>query len=87
MTDIRKNRRDVLRATFAGASLLGVLNVTPALAADWAKWLAAPELGSTDMGAPAKSSRDLRRPRARGSPCSFGLITKSGALSLGPVVP
>jgi hypothetical protein len=41
MTDIRKNRRDVLRATFAGASLLGVLNVTPALAADWAKWLAA----------------------------------------------
>jgi ribose transport system substrate-binding protein len=37
MTDIRTNRRDVLRATFAGASLLGVLNVALALAAEMGK--------------------------------------------------
>ena len=34
MTDIRTNRRGVLRAMFAGASLLGVPNVTPALGAE-----------------------------------------------------
>jgi ribose transport system substrate-binding protein len=39
MTDIRANRRDMLRATagFAGASLLGVLNIPSALAAEMGK--------------------------------------------------
>ena len=39
MTDIPANRRDMLRATagFAGASLLGVLGISPALAAEMGK--------------------------------------------------
>jgi len=39
MTDIRANRRDMLRATagLASASLLGVLNISPALAAEMGK--------------------------------------------------
>ena len=39
MTDIPANRREVLRATagFAGASLLGVLGISPALAAEMGK--------------------------------------------------
>ena len=39
MTDIPANRRDLLRATagFAGASLLGVLGISPALAAEMGK--------------------------------------------------
>ena len=39
MTDTRANRRDMLRATagFAGASLLGALGISPALAAEMGK--------------------------------------------------
>jgi ribose transport system substrate-binding protein len=39
MKDIHANRRDMLRATagFAGASLLGVLGISPALAAEMSK--------------------------------------------------
>jgi hypothetical protein len=39
ITDIPANRRDMLRATagFAGASLLGVLGISPALAAEVGK--------------------------------------------------
>src|SRR4029453_7261131 len=39
ITDIPANRRDMLRATagFAGASLLGVLGISPALAAEIGK--------------------------------------------------
>ena len=39
MTDTRANRRDMLRATagFAGASLLGVLGISPVLAAEMGK--------------------------------------------------
>ena len=39
MTDIRANRRDMLRATagLAGASLLGVLGISPALTAEMGK--------------------------------------------------